>query len=436
MKRFILAALVTFGLVAPTYAAVEIQDVTSPGGIRAWLVQEDTIPFVALDIRFRGGTALDRDGKHGAINLMTGLLEEGAGDLNAVEFAKARDALAASYEFDAYNDSVRIKVRFLSENRDEAVDLLRAALTEPRFDEDAVARVRDQVLSILANDAKNPSDIARSTFNELAFAGHPYAIPSDGTIEAVRTLTRDDVVQAHRDVLVRDRIFVGAVGDISEEELGGLLDTLLGDLPQSGAPLPGDAGYAIEPGVTVVDFATPQSLLLFGHEGLERDDPDFITAYILNEIFGGRGFNSRLMEEVRVKRGLTYGIGTFLSPMLNAALLMGQANVENSNVAEAVEVIREEWSKVAEGVTEEELEAAKTYLTGAYPLRFDGNATIAGIMVGMQMQDLPIDYIATRNDQVNAVTLDDIRRVADRLYREEDLSFVIVGQPQGIDPVN
>lgn len=436
MKRFILAALVTFGLVAPTYAAVEIQDVTSPGGIRAWLVQEDTIPFVALDIRFRGGTALDRDGKHGAINLMTGLLEEGAGDLNAVEFAKARDALAASYEFDAYNDSVRIKVRFLSENRDEAVDLLRAALTEPRFDEDAVARVRDQVLSILANDAKNPSDIARSTFNELAFAGHPYAIPSDGTIEAVRTLTRDDVVQAHRDVLVRDRIFVGAVGDISEEELGGLLDTLLGDLPQSGAPLPGDAGYAIEPGVTVVDFATPQSLLLFGHEGLERDDPDFITAYILNEIFGGRGFNSRLMEEVRVKRGLTYGIGTFLSPMLNAALLMGQANVENSNVAEAVEVIREEWSKVAEGVTEEELEAAKTYLTGAYPLRFDGNATIAGIMVGMQMQDLPIDYIATRNDQVNAVTLDDIRRVADRLYREEDLSFVIVGQPRGIDPVN
>ncbi|PZX15809.1 zinc protease [Palleronia aestuarii] len=436
MIRVVLACAAALALASPARAAVDIEEVTSPGGITAWLVEEHSLPFTALEIRFRGGTSLDREGKRGAVNLMTGLIEEGAGDLDAQGFALARDELAASFGFDAYDDAVSVSARFLTENRDEAVDLLREALVEPRFDEDAVARVRNQVLSIIAGDATDPGAIASRAFDARAFPDHPYGTSGDGTTESVEALTRDDVVAAHEDAVARDRVYVAAVGDITPEALGTLLDDLLGDLPETGAPLPEEADYALEPGVEIIEYPVPQSVILFGQEGLARDDPDFFAAYVANEIFGGGGFESRLMEEVRVQRGLTYGIGSYLVPKDHAALLMGQASTANASAAETVEVVKDEWARIADGVTQEELDAAKTYLTGAYPLRFDGNSTIADILVGMQMDDLPIDYVATRNDEIEAITLDDIARVADRLYREEDLGFVVVGQPDGLSTTN
>ncbi|SFG85481.1 zinc protease [Palleronia marisminoris] len=421
-------------LAGPALAAVEVQEVTSPGGIDAWLVEEHSIPFTALEIRFVPGAAADRDGKRGAVNLMAGLLEEGTGDLDAQGFAAARDELAARFGYDAHDDAVSVSAQFLTENRDEAVDLLRRSIVEPAFPEDAIARVKDQVLSIIARDATDPGAIARETFDRLAFGDHPYGSPVEGTAESVTALTRDDIEQAHRDTLVKDHLYVSAVGDITPEELGTLLDDLLGDLPQSSdAPLPADAGWNLEPGVEVVDYPVPQSVILFGHEGIERDDPDFFPAYVANQIFGGAGFESRLMDEVRVQRGLTYGIGTYLAPMEYAEVVGGQANSANATAAELVDVVRGQWGRIAEGVTEEELADTKTYLTGAYPLRFDGNANIASILVGMQMDELEPEYIDTRNDLIEAVTLDDITRVAERIYRPDDLSFVIVGQPEGID---
>ena len=254
----------------------------------------------------------------------------------------------------------------------------------------------------------------------------------DGTEESVSALTRDDIVDAHQGALALDRIYVSAVGDITAEELGALLDSLLAGLPETGAAYAGPADFNLAGGQTVVDFATPQSVALFGHEGITRDDPDFFAAFILNTIMGSGGFDNRLMEEVREKRGLTYGIGTYLISMDQAELYLGSVASANDRVMQAVDVVRAEWARMAaEGPTPKELEAAKAYLTGAYPLRFDGNAAIANILVGMQMDDLGIDYIAGRNDKVRAVTLEDIKRVAARLMRPEDLHFVIVGQPQG-----
>ncbi len=437
MIRAAFVAFIAVLAAIPARAAVDIQEVTSPGGITAWLVEEHTIPFAAIEIRFRGGTSLDIPEKRGAINLMTALIEEGAADMNAQEFAAARESLAASFEFDSYDDAVSVSARFLTENRDEAVELLRKALVEPRFDEDAVERVRAQVLSMLRSDETDPNTIASRTFDEMAFGDHPYASSGEGTIETVTALTRDDILEAHERALARDRIYVGAVGDITPEDLGKLLDDLLGDLPAGGAPIPPTADVSIEGGITVVPFDTPQSVAIFGHEGIARDDPDFFPAYVANEIFGGSGRQSRLMEEVREKRGLTYGIGSYLLSMDLANLVLGQVASQNDKVAQAVDVVKNEWARIAEeGVSEEELESAKTYLTGAYPLRFDGNGPIARILVGMQMDGLPIDYIATRNDKVEAVTLDDIKRVAKRIYRPEDLHFVIVGQPEGIEPTN
>ena len=287
IARMIRALFCLAALALPVRAELAIQEVTSPGGITAWLVEDHNIPFTALEIQFRGGSSLDDPGKRGAVNLMTALIEEGAGDMDSLGFAEARDALAAEFSFQSYNDSVGVSARFLTENRDAAIDLLREALVNPRFDQDAVDRVREQVLSILRSNEKDPGAIASETFNRLAFGDHPYGSVGDGTFETVAALTRDDMIAAHAATLARDRIYVAASGDITAAELGLLLDRLLGDLPATGAPLPGDADWLLTGGTTVIDFPTPQSTVLFGQIGLSRDDPDFFPAFVLNEALGG-----------------------------------------------------------------------------------------------------------------------------------------------------
>ena len=427
------AAVALVLAVLPARAEIAVQNVTSPGGITAWLVEDHEIPFTALEIRFKGGTSLDLPGSRGAVNLMAATLEEGAGPLDAQGFAEARDGLAAGFRFFAGQDSVGISARFLTENRDEAIDLLRSAMIEPRFDQDAVERVRGQILAGLASDAQDPANLAMRRFSEMAYAGHPYGSDGDGTPDSVAALTRDDVLDAHKATMTRDRMYVAAVGDISAAELGLLLDHLLGDLPALGRQMPSVAGWHLDGGVTVVDYPSPQSVILFGQEGMRQDDPDFFAAFILNEVLGGGRFSARLMTELREKRGLTYGVSTFLAPMDYAQAYMGQMATANATVADSIALIRQEWQRLAtEGITAEELAATKTYMTGSYPLRFDGNAEIADILVGMQMDGFPIDYPATRNAKVEAVTLDDVKRVAARLLVPEKLHFVVAGQPEGV----
>ncbi|SDX31367.1 zinc protease [Ruegeria halocynthiae] len=436
MKR-IFATLIAVVIALPAWAEIEIEEVTSPGGITAWLVEDHSIPFTALELRFRGGTSLDDPDARGAVYLMSGLIEEGAGDMDARTYARELESLAASFSYRATDDTVSISTRFLTENRDEVIDLLQTTIHKPRFDQDAIDRVRAQVISGLRSDQTDPNDIAGRSFAEMAYGDHPYGSDGKGTIESVSALTRDDIVAAYDNVFARDRLYVGAVGDITAKELGVLLDDLLVDLPATGKPVPDKADVTIDGGVNVVDFNTPQSVALFGQEGIDRDDPDFFAAYILNHILGGGGFESRLMQEVREKRGLTYGVATYLVPKDLASVYLGSVSSANDRIAEAVDVIRQEWARAAtQGVTQKELDDAKTYLTGAYPLRFDGNGQIAGIMVGMQMEDLPIDYIATRNDKVNAVTLKDVNRVAAELLDPDGLHFTVVGKPEGLETTN
>jgi|TARA_R110002012_G_scaffold13006_7_gene56799 zinc protease len=432
--RLFYALALTLLAAFPARAEVNIQQVTSPGGLTAWLVEEHSIPFVALDVRFRGGASLDAPGKRGAINLMTGLLEEGAGDMDARAFAREAEGLASSFRFNVGDDSLSVSTRFLVENQDASVALLKQALQNPRFDPEAIERVRGQVLSGIRSSAKDPNDIARKTMDGLLYGEHPYATSLSGTEESVAALTRDDLIAAHAAVLAQDRIYIGAVGDITPEALGLLLDELLGDLPETGAPMPPRATVTVPSGITVVDFPTPQSVALFAQKGISQKDGDFFAATVLNQVLGGGSFESRLMDEVREKRGLTYGVYSYLAPMDLAETYQGSVSSANDRIGEAISVIQDEWSKMAgQGVTEQELDDAKTYITGSYPLRFDGNQTIAGILVGMQMLDLPIDYIPTRNEKVEAVTLDDVKRVAGELLDPEGLAFVVVGQPEGVE---
>ncbi|NBB96915.1 MAG: insulinase family protein [Alphaproteobacteria bacterium] len=419
---------------SPLRAEVEITPVTSPGGLDAWLVEEHAIPFVAVDLVFEGGAALDPDDALGATALMAALLDEGAGALDAQGFAIRSEELAARISFDAGRDTVSVSAQFLTETAPEAIALLNTALTRPRFDADAVERVRGQMVASLRRDALDPNRMASRAFAENAYPGHPYARPSDGTPDSVAALTRDDLVRAHTGAIARDRVHIGVAGDIDAATLAPLLDALFKGVPETGAPLPPHATFAAEPGLTQVPFDGPQSVIAFGHRGIARDDPDFLTAFVVNEIIGGGRFGTRLMTELREKRGLTYGVGAFLASGFLGESYQGRLSASNSDVGTVMDLIRAEWAKLArDGVTAEELERIQTYLTGAYPLRFDGNGAIAGMMASMQFQGFGIDYVNTRNDMVAGVTLDDANAMAKRLYQPDALHFVVVGQPEGIN---
>ena len=427
------ALFITLALLvaSPLRAEVDIAEVTSQGSIKAWLLEDHTIPFTALNIRFQGGTSLDRDGKRGAVNLMTALIEEGAGDLDAQGFAKARDDLAASFAFRSDADGISVSARFLTENRDTALALLAEALTKPRFDQDAIDRVRGQVLAGIEADAKDPSAIAATLSSAAIYGSHPYGSDDAGTIESVNALTRQDILDAFADAIAADRMVIGAAGDMTAAELGAALDGLLGGLPKAGAPLPPKASPNFQGGITVQDFPGPQSTVLFSQSGINVKDPDFMAGSLINEIFGGGRFTARLMTELRDKRGLTYGVGTGLASMAYGESMNGSFQASNEKVAEAVDVLRTEWAKMAAGdVTQAELDAAKTYMIGAYPLRWDGNGSIASILVGMQVNGFAIDYPKTRNDLVRALTLDDVNRVAQRLLQPDQLQITVVGQPE------
>lgn len=422
-------------LVAPLWAqaAAPIQRVVSPGGIEAWLVEEHAIPMVALEISFDGGAALDTVGQEGAANFMAAMLEEGAGDFDAVAFAEARQTTGMRLSFGSSRESVSVSARMLTETLDDSLALLRLALHAPRFDEEPMRRVRGQILSSLRSAEANPRSLASRAWFSAAFPGDVYGRDPDGTLDSIAALTADDLHAARARLLTRTGMHVGVVGAIDAETLGPLLDTLLGDLPMGEPRAIEPVLVAVQGGLEVVPFDVPQSTVLFGHAGPMRDDPDFMAATVLNHIVGGGGFSSILMQEVRERRGLAYGAYAYLATLDRAGLWLGGVGTANDRVAESIAVIRDEWRRVAEGgITQEQLTAAQRFLTGAYPLRFDSNAAIARILVGLQRDGFPIDYPTFRNDLVEAVTLEDIHRVAALWMQPDNLFFMVVGKPQGL----
>lgn len=433
MRTFLI--LLCWMLALPSWAKIDISETVSAQGIKAWYISDPSIPMVSLEIGFKGGPNLDPKSELGASYLMTGLLEEGAGARSDVAFKTALEEIAAEFSFDTSRDGITISATFLKDKMPEALALLDDAINRPRFDAPAVERVRAQVVSILKSRAQDPNDIATDAFFEQAYPNHPYARPYRGSLESIDALTVETLKAAHARAFTKDRLFVSAVGDITEQELQALLDQLFGDLPDSNGLSVADITFKAKGGISVIDYPTPQSVAYWGHEGITQDDPDFFAAFVMNHILGAGGFSSRLTNEIREKRGLTYGVSSFLAGLDHAQFIGGQIASQNARIGETIPLIKAEWVRMAtEGVTEQELRAAKDFMTGSYALRFDGNAAIASILLFSQMDGYPIDYPATRNDRVEAVTQEEIAQVAKRLLREDDIRFVIVGQPEGVDP--
>jgi zinc protease len=432
-----LAVALTLAFPGAAPAASKIQAIVSPGGIKAWLVREPSVPMVALDYAFLGGANADPADKPGVAHMVSSLLDEGAGELDARAFHERMEEKAIQLGFTAGRDHFRGSLRSLTVNLDEAVNLLRLALTAPRFDAAQVELVRNQVLASLSRATTNPNEIANRRWWQTAFPDHPYGRPSNGTTDSITAIAADDLKTYVGNVFARDNLTIGIVGDIDAENAGKLIDRVFGDLPAKGtlAPVPNIAMHGLDERI-VVNLDVPQTVISFGSPGIGRHDPDFFTAYVVNHIYGAGSHTSRLYNEVREKRGLAYSIRSSMYWMDHANILTGGTATRSDRAAETLAIIEQETKRMAaEGPTQEELDKAKAYLKGSYALAFDTSGKIAGQIMQIQIDKLGIDYPERRNALIDAVTLADAKRVAKRLL-DVPLLTVVVGRAQGLTKTN
>ena len=415
--------------------ATEIRKVVSDKGIVAWFAPDKSVPLIAVSFAFRNaGSATDPDGKEGLAEMTSSLLDEGAGEMKSQDFQRAVEEIAAQLSFSAGRDTFSGQLRTLSAERGKAFDLLKQALNNPRFDAQPVKRIRSQIIASLRQQAENPRRISGRLWSKTVFPGHPYSKPSAGTEPTVSNISAPDLHSFVRHRFSRNRLIIGVVGDITETELKTHLDTVFGNLPARGktVEIP-DIKPAGNGKTLIVRKQIPQSVILLGHAGIKRDDPDWYAALLVTRVFGGGGLSSRLYEEIREKRGLAYSVYAYLNPMEHSALLAGGVATQNGRAGESLAVIRAEWKKLADkGITAHELENAKSYLNGSFPLRLGSSGGIANMLVGIQRSYLGMDYIEKRPSLINSITLEQANRVARRLFRADDLTVVVVGDPKGI----
>jgi zinc protease len=423
----------SFMIVTTADAATKIQRVISPGGIEAWLVEEHTVPLISLEFSFRGGSAQDEAGKSGTATMLAGLLDEGAGDLDGQAYQERLEESAIELSFSAARDNFDGSLKALVDKRDEGFELLRLAVAEARLDSEPVERIRAQILARIRRDSTDPGDVAYETWANAAFPGHPYGLRAIGTEQSVEAITREDIVAFRDRNFARSNLVVAVVGSIDAATLGPALDKIFGTLPAEprlrkiADVQPENIGKT-----EIVEMDIPQTTIVFGRGGLTREDPDYIPAVVMNHILGGGTFTSRLFNEVREKRGLAYSVHTYLDPMEHSGVVGGGIATKNERAAEAMQIIEAEFAGFAkDGPTADELAKAKKYLTGSYALNFDSSVKVARGLKQIQISRLPIDYIDTRNALVEAVTVDDVKRVARRILGDGDLLVVAVGKPAG-----
>lgn len=412
---------------------VDVQSVPLAGGAEAWLVESRDVPLVTVRMAFReaGGTS-DMAGKEGRARMLAALLNEGAGEMDALAFQQALEDHAIQMSFSADEDMLLVSMDTLAEHVDKAFELLALALTRPRFDEDAVMRVKAQMHSALRRMEEQPGYLAGRALAEAVYAGHPYARPAEGSHAGIDAVTREDL-QAHRErYLTSGNLIMSVVGDIDAAQLKALMDKHFAGMPAQFRPQHNVPPLKLKAaGQTEVQKrAIPQTVVLYAGEGISRDDEEFYAAYVLNHLVGGGTLTSKLGDEIREKRGLAYYAYSQLQLLDHGAVFAGGFGTRNDQAAEALRVLMDTLRASAEGsISQDEVDAAKSYIIGAYPLTLSSNAGIAAMLQVMQRFRLGKDYLARRNALIDAVTREDVIRVARRLIKPGQLTVVAVGDP-------
>ncbi|KAA6405093.1 M16 family metallopeptidase [Candidatus Tokpelaia sp.] len=407
--------------------AVEIQDIMSPKGVHAWFVEDKTVPVLAIRFAFKGGAVQDPADKAGLINLMSGLLDEGAGTLESQAWQEKLDSLGADLSFAAGEDNISGAMKVLAENADKAAAMLALALQKPRFDQEPLNRVRDQIIVGIKAAERDPMTIAQKKFAVELYGRHPYARPIEGTPESLKTIGRADLQAAHSRLFARDNVKIGIVGAITKEQAAALIGKIFDALPAKAELRPVPPVRPHLGGLTTVHYTMPQTAINLVYPGVARKDKDYYAAYLLNYVLGGSGLTSRLFTEVREKRGLAYSVRSSLVNRDYSDSLVISTGTRAPSARQSLETIRTEVKKIAEnGINEPELQQAKSYVIGAYAVQNMGSSgAIAATLVGLQEWDLPIDYIQKREAEINAVSLDEVNAVAKKLFTVEPAILMV-----------
>ncbi len=412
------------------------REVTSPGGIKAWLVEDHKLPLIAMNFAFRGGVEQDPADKQGLATLAMDLLTEGAGDFDAAAFQQQLADHSIELNFSAGRDCLSGGMKALSADRDKAFDLTRLALTKPRLDPADLERLRAQQGAALRSQLGNPDWQARYALFQKIFGSHPYGRRRLGSVKTLAAITRDDVASFIVRHLAQDNLVIAVAGDITPKQLATALDAMFGALPKHARMASIDeTAWPQDSAIILSPREGTQTELLFAMSGPKRDDADWYAAEIANYILGGGGFSSRLMQDVRDKKGLTYGIQTGLTPSVHAGLIVGQAATDNPKTAEAWKIALDTMRRFYDdGATDKEINAAKDYLTGSLPLELTSTDKISAALVEIQLDRLGLDYLDRRNDLIRKVTTDDIDRVIKRWFNPDRLTLSMIGKPEGMTP--
>lgn len=432
MKKILSLAFVFSFFLATHAVAVEVQEIVGPkSGVKAWLVEDHTLPIVALRLSFLGGSEQDPIDKQGLATLTMEALTQGAGPYDAKTFQQKLADRSISLWFGAGRDSLDGGLKCLSDDKDEAFALLRLALQKPRFASADIERLKGQQLSGIQRQFSDPGWQARYALLSRIFAGHPYSQRSLGTLETVAGLTRDDSRLFAGGHLARNNVTVAAAGAITPKELSTALDKIFLDLPaEARLTVIEDVPEVADTSAILVRREGPQAEILFSLPGPKRDDPLYHATQIANYILGGGGFASRLMQELRDKKGLSYGISTSVSPSQHAGMIVGRAAVDNSKFGESMDIIRETLRHFYQkGPTKAEIGSAKDYLTGAMPLSLTSTDKIAGLLIHMQRERLGIDYLDRYGKLIRSVDEKDLSLVIERFFNPDRMTLVVVGAP-------
>jgi zinc protease len=438
--RYLLPLLVLLcGSLTPmslVQAASKIQAFTTPGGLHVWLLPTQNLPMLSIEITFKAGAAFEPAGKEGLAQFTAALLDEGAGPYNATQFKEELEAIGARLGAGSDAQEISVHLTTLKEHQARAFELLGLAVQEPRFAEEAVARIRSQLLANLKRMEEDPAALAQRALLPALFGTQPWANDGDGTATSLMAISQKDIMGWHLANFTRSNLTIAVVGDTDPATLGPLLDAALGRLPQGagrrGAELP--SPHVGAPQTITQTLAVPQGTVLLGWPGLPRTDADYPTLMVMNEIFGGGVLTSRLGQDVREKHGLVYDIRSRNMPLPGGGYYVLSFATDATKVGKALQLIDENIEKIrTQPVSQQEFEDAKSYLVGSWPLRLDSNAKLLAMMSLMQNEDLGLDYLETWPQRLAAVKYEDIQRVAQRLLLPNTMSLIVVGQKQALE---
>lgn len=412
-----------------------VTEVISPRKkIKAYLFEDKTNPIISMDFIFSSaGRAADAEDEQGIANMAASLLTDGAGALNRHEFKDELEDKAITISFSVDKNDFSGALLTTANHRQRAFELLRSALTSPRFAEEDISRVKEQMLMALKRQNEQPESVLSLVAAKNLYGAHPYGRNPVGEAGSIKGINAEKLRHLVKNRLNRSNLIVGIAGDISEEEAGAMLDYVFGDLPESGrVAFVREAKVDFSGQENQIEADLPQTVAMFANQGLKRSDPDFYPLYAANQIFGGSGLSSRLSLAAREKEGLTYSIYSYLDVTEKAPMIKGGFSATPENFPRVAEIVREQWQKMGQaGVTAAELEEAKNYLLASYNLRFASLGGISAMLAHMQKENLGIDFLQKRNDYIRNIKIEDVNKAAKKYFDNRNLRFEIIGRPVG-----